>query len=150
MGFGPCQKIATQALSIKSFTCQEECSGDGSRKVLPDRSQSSRWGCVVAQGPHGARADSPAEWMGIRGSRQPCRLTSKQLTKCFKLKVTLWNGIPLIAPFTPALQTQVGTSTPESWILPPVLLNNIKWILPFLTSALAHGRHSLAQCRLQR
>ena len=72
------------------------------------------------------------------------------LTICFKMKVTLWNGIPLIAPFTPALQTQVGTSTPESWILPPVLLNNIKWILTFLTSALAHGMHSLAQCRLQR
>ena len=36
-------------------------------------------------------------------------------------KVTLWNGIPLIAPLTPALQTQVGTSTPDSWILPPVL-----------------------------
>ena len=30
------------------------------------------------------------------------------------------------------------------------VLNNIKWILPFLTSALAHGMHSLAQCRLQR
>ena len=80
------------------------------------------------------------------------------LTICLETKVTLWNGIPLIAPFTPALQTQVGTSTPESWILPPDLLNNIlwilsnniKWILPLLTSALAHGRHSLAQCRLQR
>ena len=47
------------------------------------------------------------------------------LTICLETKVTLWNGIPLIAPFTPALQTQVGTSTPDSWILPPVLLNNI-------------------------
>ena len=72
------------------------------------------------------------------------------LTICFEMQVTLWNGIPLIAPFTPALQTQVGTSTPDSWILPPVLWNNIKWILPLLTSALAHGMHSLAQCRLQR
>ena len=54
------------------------------------------------------------------------------LTICFETKVTLWNGIPLIAPFTPALQTQVGTSTPDSWILPPVLLNNIKWILSVL------------------
>ena len=62
MGFGPCQRVATQALAIMSFTCQEECSGDGSRRVLPDKSQSSKWGCVVAQGPRGARADSPAEW----------------------------------------------------------------------------------------
>ena len=31
-----------------------------------------------------------------------------------------------------------------------ILLNNIKWILPLLTSALAHGMHSLAQYHLQR
>ena len=38
----------------------------------------------------------------------------------------MWNGIPFIAPLTPALQTQVGTSTPDNWSLPPVLLEDVK------------------------
>ena len=84
--------------------CPGVCSGDDSMRVLPGRFRSSKLGCAAEQDPREAQANSSADCEAWQHGR-----------------VTLWKGIPLIAPLTPALQTQVGTSTPDSWILPPVL-----------------------------
>ena len=101
----PVKILKSFSLRISAAACPGGCSGGGSRRVRPGMFRSSKLGCVAAPSPREAPANSSAD----------CELA----LKCGK--VTLWNGIPLIAPLTPALQTQVGTSTPESWILPPVL-----------------------------